>query len=128
MQRQEQFERIFGVRFSCASFDILSNFLLSFLPVTGKAKEVFLVRPKNRLALLDIYACKDVMQVDDDIFGSIADNNEEASLFLLICLSLSRLYCLSPKATYLHTISYEIRDPRINGFSRHGARDERPQA
>ena len=49
----------------------------------GEAQQLVFVSPQDRLVLLDIELGHDIVQAHDHIFGSVSDDDEEASLLLL---------------------------------------------
>lgn len=51
--------------------------------IPSKVQQLVLVRPENRLVLLDVDARHDVVQPHNHIFAVVADNDEEASLLFL---------------------------------------------
>ena len=86
---------------SNASFDLFANLGFSFLAMGGKAEKILLVGPKHRFVLFDVDAGHNIVKVDDHILGSIAHDDNEASLF------------------FLDSIADEGRDSRVDGLARH---------
>ena len=85
VEREEDLEGIFEIRLSNSPFDLLPYLGLALLPVAREAQEVLLVGPQQLLVVLDVNARHDVVKVDDDIFGAVADDDDEAPLLLLEC-------------------------------------------
>lgn len=79
----EEFKGIFSVRISDASFHFLLDLLLPLLAMTGEAKQLVLVGPQDVLAEFDVDIEEDVVEVDDDIFLSVTDDNEETAFAFL---------------------------------------------
>jgi hypothetical protein len=57
--------------------------LFSLLAVTGEAQQLVLVGPEDRLVCLEVGSLKNVVQVDDDILLTVADDYEETALVFL---------------------------------------------
>lgn len=51
--------------------------------MTGEAEQLVLVGPEDRLVGLEVGGLKNVVQVDDDILLTVADDYEEAALVFL---------------------------------------------
>jgi len=57
-----------------------------------EAQQLAFVSPKYRLVQLDVDIEEDVVQIDDNVFLSVANDYEEAALFLLCAISDERRY------------------------------------
>lgn len=83
VEGDEKLERILGIGLADPALDFLLDFVFAFLSVTCEAKEFVFVCPEHRFVLPYIHTRHDVVQMDDGIFGSVADHHEEAALLLL---------------------------------------------
>jgi len=87
-ERDEEFEGVLGVGLSDAALDLLLDLGFALLAVTGEAEQLVLVGPENGFVLLRVGAAKNVVEVQDYIFASIADDDKEGPLLLLYGMGL----------------------------------------
>lgn len=55
----------------------------SSLNAPCEAQQILLVCPEHRLILPHVHTGHDVVEMDDDIFSTVSNHHNEASLFLL---------------------------------------------